>query len=100
MIDLRLLGEDVALERRIRSYVSAVQSKRVAGTAGEAERRARNALVNRSDVECHAEMTFAAASQIPPAKQEHRSGFAECQLPISGKRAGRIADVIGPAEAE
>lgn len=100
MIDLRLLGEDVALERRIRSYVSAVQSKRVAGTAGEAERRARNALVNRSDVECHAEMTFAAASQIPPTKQEHRSGFAECQLPISGKRAGRIADVIGPAEAE
>jgi len=100
MVDLRLFGEDIALERRIAGHISAVQTERIARVPGEAQCRPRHALVNRSDVEGHAEVAFAAASQVSPAKQEHRSGFAEGHLPISGKRAARIAGVVGPAERE
>lgn len=100
MVDLRLLGKNVALERGIGGHVGAVQSSRVASASAEAQRRSRHSLVNRSDVERHAEMAFAAARQISPAKQEHWPGLAEGHLPISGKRAGRIADVIGPAKSE
>src|SRR5579884_1650019 len=100
MVDLCLLGKNIALERRIGAHFSAVQPKRVAGATGEAQGRARHALIDCADIERHSKMAFAAACDVSPAEQEHRSSLAEGHLPVSGKRVRRIADVVGAAERE
>lgn len=58
VVDLGLFCEDVALECRVRSYVGAVESKRVAGASGEAQGCAGHALVNGSDVKARRKMAF------------------------------------------
>lgn len=100
VVDLGLFCKDVALECRIRSYVGAVESKGVAGASGEAQGCTGHALVNGSDVEARRKMAFTMVREIAPAEQEHWTGFAECQLPISGKRAGWVARVVCPAQRE
>src|SRR5579884_855383 len=100
MVDLCLLGKNIALERRIGAHFSAVQPKRVAGATGEAQGRARHTLIDCADIECHSKMAFAAPRDVSPAEQEHRSCLAEDHLPVSGKRVSRVADVVGATERE
>lgn len=86
MIELRLLGENVALDRRIGGYVTAIQSSAIACAAGKIQSRARNSLIDRSDIEGDTEVTLAPASKVSKAEEEHRSGCAEMQLAAAGKR--------------
>ena len=97
--DLLLLGLDVALDRRIGSNVSAVQSAGIAGAAGESERRLRAALEDSSELDRRAEV-LAARNQIAESDQDHWRGFVQAQFAGANKRIDGAAAIVNVIQRE